>query len=428
MNISRKIIFSLVVLLSCMFFLDRVATSLLQVEAYSTSCPKEIENTPECLVFLQKQKDLINAEKNSFKSGLSNEQYQQLSLLEKINYIDSILGGMENKIDQLEVEIETKNVEIRILSREIENLTNNIETITQEVQKIESSVEKRISISYKYSFITPVEMLFENANFDNLLRKFKYLSEAKKKDKEILLEMTTKSQTLNTEHKLLAEKQVEVEKKRLEIEEEKTSQFELKEEMSKQRQEREYLYAESKKREAELLAKLNAAREAESGVESAIQKWIADHPEALVESGYVTAGTYIGRMGSTGCSTAPHLHFTIEYSNQPLGYGSINPWNGYLSKGPGYWAVYNGWTYWYIKAGSMSVPLTGNAFLTQDHHKGWSAGGPYTVDFSSTDGTSTYVRAAKAGTLYKGVEPICGGKYAKIVHSGGLQTTYLHLK
>lgn len=400
-----------------------------KVSAYATSCPKEIENTPECLVFLQKQKDLINAEKQGYSSGLSNEQYQQLSLLDKIKYIDSQLAGMENKIDSLEVEIETKNVEIRILGREITEITNNIETISQEIRKLENSVNKRISISYKYSFITPVEMIFENSNFETLLRKLKYLSETKKKDKELLAEMTRHSKSLSDEQKLLAKKQKEVEEKRNQIEEEKTEQFDLKEQMAAQRSERAILYAESKKREQELLAKLDAARRAESSVEASIIKYIQDHPETLVNSGSVVAGSYIGRMGSTGCASGDHLHFTIEYTSQPIGYASINPWNGYLKKGPDYWAIYGGWTYYNIHAGSMVVPLTGtNVFLTQDRHKGWSGGMGNAIDLSSTDGSSTYVRAAKAGTLYKGVEPICGGKYAKIVHSGGIESFYLHLK
>ncbi|KKR06024.1 MAG: Membrane protein metalloendopeptidase [candidate division WS6 bacterium GW2011_GWF2_39_15] len=398
------------------------------VLAYSTTCPKEIANTPECLVYLQKQKEMIDKDKKNFSQNLSNEQYQQLSLLEKINYLDSQISAMERDIDALEVEMETKNVEIRILGKEIVETENNINTITQEINKLDNSIKKRISISYKYSFVTPVEILFENSNFENLLRKLKYLSETKRKDKELMEQMANQSKVLKQEETLLSEKQRSVERKRQQIEEEKTEQFKLKDQMAAQRSERASLYAESRRREQALLAQLDAARKAESSVEASIIKYIQDHPETMVNSGTVVAGSYIGQMGSTGCSTAPHLHFTIEYTSQPIGYASINPWGGYLKKGPDYWAIYGGWTYYNIHSGSFVTPLTGNAFLTQDHHRGWSGGAPYAVDMSSSDGTATYVRAVKNGTLYKGTEPICGGKYAKVVHSGGIESFYLHLK
>jgi murein DD-endopeptidase MepM/ murein hydrolase activator NlpD len=176
------------------------------------------------------------------------------------------------------------------------------------------------------------------------------------------------------------------------------------------------LYAESEKREQQLLAEAAANKKASAAIEDAIIKYIQSHPEALVNSGPVVAGTAIGQMGSTGCATGAHVHFTIEKTTDPLGYGRYDPWAGYLRKsGP------------YVISGSMTVPLAGTVYLTQDHHKGWSGGMSNAIDMS-TGITGTTVRAARAGTLYKGTEPICGGKYAKVVHSGGIQTLYLHLK
>jgi peptidoglycan hydrolase CwlO-like protein len=415
-----KTLFNFGVIISALVVLTQIISgyslNLSKAHAYSTSCPEEIKDSPECLDYLEQQQKLIEKEKSIVNQNLSAEQYSQLSLLEKINYLDSKIASLQNKIDSLAVEIETKNVEIKILASEISVLENSISTISQEIGRLNNSIDKRISISYKYSFVGPLELLLETQNFDNLLRRIKYLTETRKKDKELLGDLSENSRVLEEEEKILSDKKVEVQIKRDKIEEEKSEQFELKEELSSQRSERSALYAESKKREQQLLAQAAANKKASDAVEAAVIKYIQTHPEALVDSGYVPAGTAIGQMGSTGCSTGAHLHFTIEKTTDPIGYARYSPWSGYLKKsGP------------FVVSGSMTVPLAGSAYLTQDHHRGWSGGMPYAIDMS-TGISGTTVRAARSGTLYKGTEPICGGKYAKIVHSGGIQTLYLHLK
>jgi murein DD-endopeptidase MepM/ murein hydrolase activator NlpD len=48
----------------------------------------------------------------------------------------------------------------------------------------------------------------------------------------------------------------------------------------------------------------------------------------------VAAGTVIGRLGSTGCTTGPHLHFQVSIG-RPWDGGSrfVNPWR-YIDRGP----------------------------------------------------------------------------------------------
>ncbi len=46
--------------------------------------------------------------------------------------------------------------------------------------------------------------------------------------------------------------------------------------------------------------------------------WYAHQSKMLVKSGYVNAGDVIGRVGSTGNSTGPHLHLEVRINDRPI--------------------------------------------------------------------------------------------------------------
>lgn len=429
-SITRKSKILLAILIPFILFLaiDFASFFTMKSLAYSTSCPKEIADKPECLDFLEKERAKINKDKANAQQELNQQQYQQLSLLEKISYIDSQISSIEKEIDLLELDIQTKSVEIKILGSEINTLQNNLSTMSQEINRLQNSVKKRITLSYKYSFMTPIEMLLEADNFDTLLRKIKYISETRKKDKTLISEMATKTNSLKIEEDELTKKKNSIEEKRFEMEEEKTAQFNLRKDLSNQRSERSVLYAQSLKRQAELIAKIESAEKARGAVDSAIFEYIAKSQNKFINMGTVTKGQPIGRMGNKGCSYGAHLHFSISTTSYSDGYGNINPWNGSLRKGPDYWTVSNGRTYYYVRSGTLQVPLAGTVVLsgsTLDNPNGFHQN--MAIDMFSLSGEGAIVYAANSGRIELLPDDSCGNPYVRIFHSNGTKTSYLHM-
>jgi peptidoglycan hydrolase CwlO-like protein len=398
----------------------------------ASMCPSNMDpSSQECLDYLREQLANVNKQQSTLESNLKNEQYQQLSLQEKIAYINNQIEQTEEIISTLEMEIAAKDIEIGLLAKEIKTKEDDISLLTQEISILKETVDKRVTESYKYSFLRPLELFLDVKNIDSVLRKTKYLLETRTKDRNSLQHYNDFSIQLEQEEHLLANKKADVQKIRNDSEEENNQLKQEKIELNEQKAERTKLLAESEEKEKEFLNTLESNRSKQAAIDDEIMKYIQLYGDKMANYGWVSAGTWIGRMGGLPslCSTGPHLHFSIDVigSGYYEGFGQISPWEGYLTKGPDYWLQSaSGWKYYYVRSANMRVPVGKTAILTQDHHSAirkaidisipW-AEGPY--------GTPIY--AAMSGTLYKGVDR-CGETYAVIYHSNGLRTGYFHLQ
>ena len=398
--------------------------------AYSESmCPSYMDpNSKQCLNYLRDQLAKTNSNLSSIEKKLKNEDYQQLSLQEKINYINSQITETEKVIETLNIEIAANDIEISILSNEVKQKEDDISLLRQEITTLNESMNKRLTESYKYSLVTPLELFINMKDVDMFIRKLKYLLETRTKDKVFLEQHNTKVQELEEEEKILAEQQVQLQDVREQNETEKNKLNETRKELTTQLEEREKLLAESKKREDQLIASFDANRKKQSAIDDEIMRYLQEHGDQMADYGWVTKGTWIGRMGGTpsACSTGYHLHFAIDKigSSYYDGYGQIDPWAGYLRKGPDWWRTSGSWTYYYVRSGSMLLPLEGTVVLTQDHH----SSSRKAIDIYSLSGHLADVYAATDGVLSKGTDR-CGDTYAVIKNSTlGIRTAYYHLE
>jgi hypothetical protein len=409
-------------------------------------CPGIPDDSQECLEYLQNEYDQLQGEKSNLQKRLEAEEYQQLSLGEKINYLSKQISQSEKLIASKEVEINTQTVEIYLLEKDIQKKEDSIAVMKQEISVLEESVSQRIEESYKYSFIGTLEIFLDGGDFGSILRKTKYLIETREKDKIALVEMNDRVGELRAEELALADEKKSLEEKRYQLEEDRTQLVTDKKELDVQKAEYNKLLTESKLKSAEYEAKINSLTKAAAEIDNAVAKLILQ----LYNTGKLGDGTHVGRGdvigidGHTGCAYGTHLHYVV-YKNNVI----QNPLN-YLTG-----------TY-YLSSGFFHVPMSG-AVLTQGYRPPNNPS-HYAIDMISTNsgnqsgekycvhegelkcdvsfencswnpsswfnlrGEGAPVRASDDGTVFYYTDWY-GGKYAVLIHDDEIyKTLYLHLK
>ncbi len=436
-----KILFTILFTFISLLTFSRVVSS-------AEKCPDTMP-PQERYVCLQSELTKLESTQGSLQKKLKNEDYQQLSLNEKLQYITTQIEQTEKVIEVLGFEITAQDIEILLLSEEISLKEDDISILNQEIKVLERTVNERVTQSYKFSYVGPFELFLDFKNLDNVIRKVKYLLEARNNDKDSLANYSNKKDLLVQEEQILAVQKADLQKKRNEIELEKDRLVEERIYLDQQKAEKNILLAESKRREEEYRRELAET----TAMISDMDEKISDLVIALFNSGglgngtKVAAGIPIGYQGHTGCSFGSHLHFEIRDKNNVKQDPSI-----YL----------NGGTYWSLVSSKIyQAPLRG-ARITQVYktwsHRAWDMvslsegiqnGSTYTVptgictnvdnyikstgrNWAYLTGEGATVRSITSGTIYYGLYstnlPQYPCKYALLVHDDGNKSFYLHLK
>lgn len=402
-------------------------------EVYAVSCPSYMDpNSLQCLNYLKDQLEKIQKQQNSLQKQLNTEAYQQLSLQEKISYMTNQIVQTERVIKTLEVEIAANDVAIKLLEKDIQEKEDYVSILKQETNILEQTVNQRITESYKYSFVGPFEIFLDVKSLSSALRRTKYLIATRSQDIVSLEQYGEKIQNLKEQEESLILKKAELQVKRNTIEEEKIQLAKEADTLSQQKDEKNRLLAESKAKEAALLAALRKNKDLQKQLDTQILAYINAHLSDIINSGPVYKGNPIGYVypSSSRCSTGPHLHFGIDSKSSGTFSASVNPFSTYLIWGTasGLPKAADGWNYPYVLSNKYSAPVGGSVIMTQDYHSG------YAIDLSKPGGSANApVLAADDGTLWKGTDS-CGQKYAIIVHNKpnsykyGYRTIYVHLK
>lgn len=377
-----------------------------------SNCPTDANQRLVCL----------DTAKNNCQKLLNNAQGQEKTLKSQLDYISAQTKLTELKMDEANTQIAKLDLEINDLSTRITRLSSTIDSMTQ-------ILLNRIIETYKYSDVTPVDLLFSSHGFSDMLTRLKYIQVAQENDKQVLYRLQATKATYHDQKSDKETRQTQQEKLKKDLE---VYQIQL----DSQEQQKAKLLAETKNSEAIYQAKITAAQQEAQAILA-----ILNGQGNEVADGPVHTNDVIGHMiyGPSPCSGGTHVHFEVHQNN------SIQDPNNYLAsvsfqyldndggKDEGAISPHGSWGDWPVFApiaisqGFGMTPYATGALDGIRHYNG----GPHTgIDMITSTG-SLAVKSVHDGTKYTGqLIGVCTGgplHYMKVDHGDGISSYYLHV-
>src|SRR3990172_8125844 len=340
------------------------------------------------------------------------------------NTLANQIAYLDNQIYLTELEIQAKEEEIKVLSGDIGDLSTRLERIGNFLDYQEEIFANRARLAYASDQLSSFDIVLGAGNLDDALRRIKYLRVLEDQDVQALSDMRDTRTSFNDQKKTLENEKADVEQLKKEVEEQKAGLI------SQQNSKRQFL-AETRGEEASYRNLLKHLEEEQAAILAALRS-------KGYRLGPVKKGDPIAIQGSTGCSTGPHIHYSVYWDSNPSkeAVGSLSALSpcGYVRVSgrkcsSGSYFSSGG----YVYSGSFRAPGAEGSYLTKSYWAYHRA-----LDLVSRDGT-VYASANGVASIVndgpsygaicrsRGI-PYNGLGYGIRVDHGNIVTSYWHIK
>ena len=332
------------------------------------------------------------------EAKISKLKDQERDLNETIALIDSQINLTELKVEEAQATLDQ-------LEKEIGVLGFRIDYITESVDKLEVLLKQRIVATYQQSFVSNLELLIASNDFSDLILRIQYIKHIQENDKKVLasLQETKSNYSNQKDEREVKQAQIEEGKKKLD------SNVAL---LATQKQEKDDFLAVVKNDEYRYQDELRRLQADAASISQALGNIGA-------KLGPVSKGEVIASVGSSGCSTGPHLHLEVFVDARVEGGriigNRVDP-KSYLENGqyerpvPGYPGNV---TTWYGEVYFLGT------------HTGIDIANPFGTSIKAMEAGEAYFTSAPCSYNIPGGTPI--GKGIVVDHENGLVTLYWHI-
>lgn len=325
-------------------------------------------------------------------------QETERDLSQQISLINSQIKLTELRIEEAQAKIDQLENEINVLGFRIGFISDSLE-------KLEELLKHRIIATYQQSFVSNLELMLTSRDFSDLILRLQYIKQVQENDKKILISL------LQTKTKYANQKD-EREDKQAQVQAAKTQLDNAVALLAKQKKEKDNFLTITRNDESRFREELKRLQADAASITQALGNIGA-------KIGTVSKGEIIASVGSSGCSTGPHLHFEV-YTDAKVEGGAIignrvDP-KSYLENGSYERPVPNypgNVTTWYGETYFLGV------------HTGIDIADPFGTPIRAIDSGEAYFTSAPCSYNIPGGTPI--GKGIVVDHENGLVTLYWHI-
>ncbi len=221
-----------------------------------------------------------------------NDLQNQISELEKKleetwgqkQTLSSQIAYMNQQIQIAQLKINQTQAQISALEEEINDLSLKIDRLDVSLDKLSQLLLRRVVETYKKGQLEPALLLFATEDMSQFLNNYRYLQEAQKHDKTLILAVQAARDNFDAQKSLKEEKQAELEKLRTQLQQQNNA-------LAQQRKEKDQLLVITKNDEARYQQLLAQAQKELASLLSFTRTRVG-------ESGSICAGEF--SSGQTG--------------------------------------------------------------------------------------------------------------------------------